>query len=123
MMNALENQIQNQKNIRSTIENANVLAKEAQNTITELNAKRDLWEKFVTEEKAFSRIIEIGEAGAMDGYHGPLRSLLKIDLQNQRAVNSSADGWINAIIMDDFKTAKESIERLKKTKLGPRFSL
>jgi chromosome segregation protein len=72
----------------------------------------------VTEEKALERIREIGEAGAMDGYHGPLRSLIKIDLPLQRAVESSADGWINAVVVEDVETAREHVERLRKTKLG-----
>ena len=118
MIQTVESQVQRQRNIRSTIENANQLAKDAETTITELSAKRDLWKNIVTEEKALERIREIGEAGAMDGYHGPLRSLIKIDLQNQRAADSSSNGWINAVIVDDYATAKEHIERLKKTKVG-----
>ncbi|MCW4014351.1 MAG: chromosome segregation protein SMC [Candidatus Bathyarchaeota archaeon] len=118
MIQTVESQVERQRNIRSTIEGANQLAKDAETTITELEAKRDLWEKIVTEEKALERIREIGEAGAMEGYHGPLRSLLRIDLQNQRGVDSSSNGWINAVIVDDYKTAKEHIQRLKKTKVG-----
>lgn len=118
MIQTVESQVQHQRNIRSTIENANQLAKDAETTITELSAKRDLWKNIVTEEKALERIKEIGEAGAMDGYHGPLRSLIKIDLQIQRAADSSSNGWINAVIVDDHETAKEHIERLKKTKVG-----
>jgi chromosome segregation protein len=118
MIQTVESQIQHQRNIRSTIENANQLAKQAETTITELSAKRDLWKNIVTEEKALDRIKEIGEAGAMDGYHGPLRSLIKIDLQNQRAADISSNGWINAVVVDDYETAKEHIERLKKTKVG-----
>jgi len=118
MIQTVEDQVERQKNIRSTIENANQLAKDAETTITELSAKRDLWKNIVTEEKALERIREIGEAGAMDGYHGPLRSLIRIDLQIQRAADSSSNGWINAVIVDDYATAKEHIERLRKTKIG-----
>ena len=118
LIQTLEDQVDRQRNIRSTIENANKLAKDAETTITELTAKRDLWDKFVTEEKALERIKEIGEAGAMDGYHGPLRGLIKIDLHLQRAVDSSSNGWINAVVVDDFETAKQSVLRLQKTKIG-----
>ena len=118
MIQTVEDQIQRQRSIRSTIEGANELAKEAETTITELSAKRDLWQHVVTEEKALERIREIGEAGAMEGYHGPLRSLVKIDLPLQRAVENSADGWINAVVVEDVETAKEHVERLKKTRLG-----
>jgi len=118
MLTNLENQIERQKNLRSTIENANILAKQAETSITEFSAKRDLWRQLVVEEKALERIREIGEAGALDGYHGPVKSLIKVDIQNQRAIYSSALGWMNAIVVDDLGVAINCIERLKKTKLG-----
>ncbi len=118
MIQALENQVRKQKAIRTTIENANKLAKEAETTITELSAKRELWSRIGYEEAALERVKEIGEAGAMEGYHGPLRSLIKVDLPHQRAVESSSNGWVKAVVIEDFETAKELIERLKKRRLG-----
>lgn len=118
MIKTVEGQVARQKTIRNTIEGANVLAKDAETTITELEAKRELWKNIVTEDKALERIKEIGDAGGMDGYHGPLRSLIRIDLPNQRGVESSSNGWINAFVVDNYDTAKDHIERLKKTKVG-----
>ena len=118
MIQTVEGQVSRQRDIRSTIEGANQLAKDAETTITELSAKRDLWKNIVTEEKALERIKEIGDAGAMEGYHGPLRSLIRVDLQNQRGVDSSSNGWINAVVVDDYETAKEHVARLKKTRVG-----
>ena len=118
MLNTIGEQVKNQKSLRSTIESANKLAKEAETTITQFSAKRDLWEKIVVDEKAQERIKEMGEAGALPGYHGTLRSLLKIDLPYQRAATTSSSGWIKAIVVDDIQTALECMGRLKKTKLG-----
>ena len=118
MIQTVGDQVSRQQNIRSTIENANDLAKEAENTITELSAKRELWEDVGSEERAFERITQMGEAGALSGYHGPLRSLIKIDLPYQRAVQSSADGWINAIVVEDIENARTCIDSLKKTRVG-----
>ncbi len=118
ILSTIEDQVKRQKNMRTTIENANKLAKDAELTITQFTAKKDLWKNVVTEEKAQARVREMGEAGAIKGYHGPLRSLVKIDLKNQRAVRMAANGWINAIIVDDIGTAIECVEGLKKNKLG-----
>ncbi len=118
MLGSIEDQIKRQRDLRNTIESANDLAKEAESTITEFSAKRDLWRHVVVEERALERIREIGEAGALTGYHGPLRSLIKVDLPNQRAVYSAAEGWINAVVVDDVDTVLECVDRLKKTKLG-----
>ncbi len=118
MLSNIEEQVKRQKGLRGTIEGANKLAKDAELTITEFTSKRDLWKSVVTEEKGRVRIVEMGEAGALKGYHGPLRSLVKIDLKYQRAARMAADGWINAIVVDDIRTAIECIDRLKKNKLG-----
>ena len=118
MIQTVEGQVSRQREIMSTIEGANQLAKDAETTITELSAKRELGKNIVTEEKALERIKEIGDAGAMEGYHGPLRAFIRIDLQNQRGVENSSNGWINAVVVDDYETAKEHVERLKKTKVG-----
>jgi chromosome segregation protein len=118
MLRNIEEQIARQKALRGTIANASQLAKQAETTITEFSAKRDLWRHIVVEEKALERIREIGEAGVLTGYHGSLRNLVKIDLQNQRAAYSAAEGWINAIVVDDLDVALECVDRLKKTKLG-----
>lgn len=118
LLQTLDEQVQRQKQIRSTVENANMLAKQAETTITEFSAKRDLWRHVVTEEKALARIREMADAGALPGFHGTLRSLVKIDLPNQRAVRSAAQGWTQAVVVDDVNTAVDLLRRLKKTKLG-----
>jgi chromosome segregation protein len=118
MLAAMEEQIERQRRLRSTIESAGKLAKDAETEITQFSAKRDLWQKIVTEEKAGQRIREMGEAGALQGYHGSVRSFLKVDLKYQRAVSTSSNGWIRAYVFDDIDTVLECVERLKKTKLG-----
>jgi len=118
MLGNIEDQIKRQRDLRSTIEKANDLAKEAETTLTEFSAKRDLWRHVIVEERALERIREIGEAGALTGYHGMLRRLIKVDLPNQRAVYSAAETWINAVVVDDTATVLDCIDRLKKTKFG-----
>ena len=118
MLSTIEDQMKRQKSLRSNINSASNLAKKAETTITEFSAKRDLWKRIVVERKARERIREMGEAGAIRGYHGPLRSLVKIDLKHQRAARISSDGWITALVVEDIETALECVERLKKTKLG-----
>jgi len=118
MLNNIDSQIQTQKNLRNTIEGANKLAKDAELTINQFSAKRDLWKNIVTDEKAQSRITEMGEAGALDGYHGILRSLVKIDLKYQRAADTASSGWSKSIVVENIETAVQCIESLKKNRLG-----
>ena len=118
MLENIEGQVGRQKGIRDTILGANKLAKEAENTITQFAAKRDLWKNLVTEEKAQARIIKMSKAGALKGYHGQLRSLVKIDLKYQKAANTAASGWSTALVVADVDIAFRCIESLKKNKLG-----
>ena len=118
MINSIDSQVQRQKNIRNTIEGANKLAKDAELSITQFSAKRDLWKNIVTDQKAQARIAEMGESGALEGYYGTLRSLVKIDLKYQRAADTASSGWSNAIIVENIKTAVECIESLKRNRLG-----
>lgn len=118
MIETIEDQVKQQRSLRDTIQSANKLAKDAEQTIIEFSSKRDLWKSVVTEEKAQARIREMGEAGALEGYHGSLRSLVKIDLKYQRAANTAASGWANATVVDDFETVINCIVGLKKNRLG-----
>jgi chromosome segregation protein len=118
MLNGIEEQIKRQRELRATIENASTLAKEAESAIVEYTAKRELWGQVFIEDKALERIREIGEAGALAGYHGPLRSLIKVDLPNQKAIWSAGEGWMNAVVVDDIGVAADCVASLKKTKLG-----
>jgi chromosome segregation protein len=60
----------------------------------------------------------MGDSGAIPGYHGPLRDLIKVDLPNQRAVQTSSNGWLHAVVVDNSTIALNLMLRLKKTKLG-----
>ncbi|MGQ9679425.1 MAG: hypothetical protein ACUVV4_01445 [Candidatus Bathyarchaeia archaeon] len=118
LLNAVESQITQQRNLRNTIQNASKLAKEAEIIVTQFSAKRDLWEKLSADEKAYERIKEMGEAGALRGYYGSLRSLIKVDLKYQRAVIASSKGWSSAFVFDEINDILECIEHLKKNRLG-----
>jgi len=118
MLNEIEDQVRRQRTLRSTMHGASRLAKDAEMTVTQFSAKRDLWQRIAIDEKAHERIKEMGDAGALKGYYGILRSLIKVDLSYQRAVTASSNGWVSAFVFDDIDTVLECIEQLKKTKLG-----
>ncbi|MBS7631071.1 chromosome segregation protein SMC [Candidatus Bathyarchaeota archaeon] len=118
LLNTIESQITHQRNLRNTIQNASKLAKDAEIIVTQFSAKRDLWEKLAADEKAYERVKEMGEAGALKGYYGALRSLIKVDLKYQRAVIASSKGWSSAFIFDEIQDILECIEHLKKNRLG-----
>jgi len=112
------NRLERQKLLRKRIEEANALASEVEDTITEFTAKRDLWKKIAIEERALQRIEEMGKAGAIAGYHGILRDIVSTEPKYKHAVVTSSDSWINAVVVEDLTAALQCINSLKKTELG-----
>ncbi|MCD6263499.1 chromosome segregation protein SMC [Candidatus Bathyarchaeota archaeon] len=114
----LEQRVERQKNLRRRAEEASDLVSKVENAIIEFTAKRDLWERIATEEKALQRIEEMGKSGAIPGYHGILRGLIKVPQKYRRAVEASSDGWINAVVVEDLSSALRCIKSLKKSEMG-----
>ncbi|HDI52640.1 MAG TPA: hypothetical protein ENF89_00670, partial [Candidatus Bathyarchaeota archaeon] len=114
----LERGLKRHRSLKSGVKNARALLKKAESEVSRWKAQRELWEKLSTDERARERILEMGEAGAIEGYHGPLIKLVKYSRKYAKAVEASSRGWHTAIVVEDLETALECIRRLKKTRLG-----
>ncbi len=60
----------------------------------------------------------MGDAGALNGIHGRLRNLVKIDKNYKKAIDAAAIGWLDALVVKDIDSAFMCAETLKKMKLG-----
>ncbi|MEM4727518.1 MAG: chromosome segregation SMC family protein [Candidatus Bathyarchaeia archaeon] len=118
MLLETEKQVERQRRLRGIIVDAGRLAKEVETTITQFSAKRELWQKVAAAERGLERVKEMGEAGALPGYHGPLEDLIGFRPEYQRAIINSSNGWIKAIVFEDLNSAMGCIELLKRTKVG-----
>ena len=114
----LEMGLKRHRGIKERVKNARSLLRKAESEVSRWKAQRELWEKLSTDGRARERILEMGEAGAIPGYHGPLIKLIKYSRKYGKAVEASSRGWHTAIVVEDLETALECIRRLKKTKLG-----
>jgi len=110
--------LEKQRLLRKRLEEARVLTSQVESTVTEFTAKRDLWKNIAVEERALQRIEEMGEGGAIAGYHGILRDLVKIEARYRRAMETSSDGWINAVVVENLDSALECIKSMKKSEFG-----
>ncbi len=118
MLLETEKQVERQRRLRGIIVDAGRLAKEVETTITQFSAKRELWEKMAAADKGLERVKEMGEAGALPGYHGPLEDLIGFQPEYQKAIINSSNGWIKAIVFEDLNSAMGCIDLLKRTKVG-----
>ena len=103
---------------QSEISEASEIAKKAGLSLAEFETRRSLAETFATEAKALMKMEQMGKAGAISGIYGRLKDLIKVKEKYQTAAEAASRGWMDALVVDEVKTAVTCVESLKKTKLG-----
>ena len=120
------------KNLEQTIERKNLqrdtvsqeildaekIASSAKDAVIEFATQRSIAATIAAEEKALRSIEEMGKVGAINGIHGRLRELVKIDKTYKKAIDAAATGWMEALIVKDIDTAFTCTETLRRIKLG-----
>jgi chromosome segregation ATPase len=101
----LEHIIEKKKLQKETVEReiaeAEKIASSAKEAVVEFATQRDLAATIAAEEKALRGIEEMGNVGAINGIHGRLRSLIKIDRSYKKAIEAAATGWLDALVVKD----------------------
>ena len=86
----LEHTIERKKLQRETVHReiteAEKIASSAKDAVIEFATQRDLAATIAAEEKALRGIEEMGDVGAINGIHGRLRNLIKIDRSFKKAI-------------------------------------
>jgi chromosome segregation protein len=114
----LERRIAQKEAIEGEISEAGKIADSARTAVIEFVTQRELAETVASEEKALITIEELGELGVISGVYGRLRNLIKIDKAYKQAIEATAAGWLDAIVVKDFDAAFTCTETLRKMKLG-----
>lgn len=114
----LEKKILQREIIEKEIEEAGKVAETAREAVVEFATQRELAETIAAEEKALRNIEELGELGVILGVYGRLRNLIKIEKGYEKAIETAANGWLDAIVVRDFDVAFACTETLKRLKLG-----
>ena len=114
----LERRIAQKEAIAGEISEAGKIADSARTAVIEFVTQRELAETVASEEKVLRTIEELGELGVIPGVYGRLRNLIKIDKAYQLAIEATAAGWLDAIVVKDFDAAFTCTETLRRMKLG-----
>ncbi len=104
--------------VQREIEEAEKIASSAKDAVIEFATQRDLAATIAAEEKALRGIEEMGTVGAINGIHGRLRDLVKIDKSFKKAIEAAATGWLDALVVKDIDVAFTCAETLRRMKLG-----
>jgi chromosome segregation ATPase len=70
------------------------------------------------EEKALRSIEELGDLGVITGVFGRLKDIIKIDKNFKKALDATAIGWLDALVVKDIDSAFTCTETLRRMKLG-----
>ncbi len=118
----LEHMIEKKKLQKETVEreilDAQKIAGSAKDAVIEFATQRDLAATIAAEEKALRAVEEMGTVGAINGIHGRLRQLVKIDKSYKKAVEAASTGWLDALVVKDTDVAFTCTETLRRMKLG-----
>jgi chromosome segregation protein len=118
----LEASIERKKTQKETvvkeIAEAEKIASSAKDAVVEFATQRDLAATIAAEEKALRSIEEMGNVGAINGIHGRLRNLIKIDRNYKKAIEAAATGWLDALVVANLDSAFTCAETLRRMKLG-----
>ncbi len=118
----IEHMIEKKKLQKETVEKeileAEKIASSAKDAVVEFATQRDLAATIAAEEKALRGIEEMGNVGAINGIHGRLRNLVKIDKSFKKAIDAAATGWLDALVVKDIDVAFTCTETLRRMKLG-----
>jgi chromosome segregation protein len=118
----LEQTIERKKIQKETVEKeiteAEKIASSAKEAVIEFATQRDFAATVAAEEKALRSIEEMGNVGAINGIHGRLRNLIKIDRNYKKAIEAAATGWLDALVVANVDSAFTCAETLRRMKLG-----
>ncbi|HIE18977.1 TPA: chromosome segregation protein SMC [Candidatus Bathyarchaeota archaeon] len=104
--------------LETQIKEVGRVAESAREAVVEFEARKELVERFNTEERSLQYIEELSREGLIEGVHGRLRDFVRFSRRYERAVEAAASGWLNSLVVDDLDVAFTCVEMLKKTKLG-----
>ncbi len=116
--NTVERKLTQKEAVKLEIEQAEKIANSAQDAVAEFVTQRDLAEKVAPEENARRNIEELANLGAIKGIHGRLKNLIKIERGYKRALEATAAGWLDALVVQNYDAAFMCAETLKRMKLG-----
>lgn len=115
---ATKTSFQKKEELVLEIDSAQSTAHSAKDILTEFEVQRELLNKVASEEIALQTIEEMGDVGAIPGIYGRLHTLIKVNKRFQKALNTAAQGWDQAIVVKDVVTALRCIETLKRLQRG-----
>ncbi len=114
----LERRLAQKESVKLEIAQAEKIAESAREAVVEFATQREMAEKVATEENALRNIEELADLGVITGVHGRLKNLITIEKGYRQAIEATAAGWLDAMVVQNYDAAFMCAETLKRMKLG-----
>ena len=106
------------RKVEAQLNIALLILEKAQGAVRDYDSEFSALENVAGEDMAISKLEELGKSNALEGYFGPLRSLVSYEPEYAQAVAAIGKEWLNAIIVRDVPSLLRVTEAARKLKIG-----
>lgn len=107
-----------QKKVSEQLDIALMILEKAQLAVTKYDSDLSAIENIAGEEIALARLENLGESAKLEGYIGPLRTVMNYSKEYSQAIAALGKDWLNAIIVEDMGALIRITETAKKLKIS-----
>lgn len=94
------------------------ILEKATTAVRDYDAEYSALENVAGEDMAIAKLNELGDSNALEGYFGPLRSLITYNPEFARSIAAVGKDWLNAVIVRDLPALLKVTEAARKLKIG-----
>lgn len=106
------------KKLEIQLDIAAAIVEKTQTVVTKYDSNLAAMENVAGEEIALSRLETLGEAKAIRGYIGPLRSKISYDSDYSQAIAAVGKDWLSAVLVSDINALIATMQSAKKLKIS-----
>jgi len=106
------------KRLAKEISQAETILNESFQTVAKYASGRELAERFLGEELNVTKIEELAQSGALDGFNGTLSSVIKYEKRYSSAIRAAAQDWLYAFVVDNISNLLQLASLAKKLHTG-----
>jgi len=106
------------KKVDAQLAIALTILEKATEAVRDYDSEYSALENVAGEDMAIAKLNELGDSNALEGYFGPLRSLIAYDQEFAQSIAAVGKDWLNAVIVRDLAALLRVTEAARKLKIG-----
>ncbi len=95
-----------------------MILEKATEAVRDYDSEYSALENVAGEDMAIAKLNELGNSNALEGYFGPLRSLISYDSGYAQCIAAVGKDWLNAVVVRDLPALLRVTEAARKLRIG-----